>query len=110
MIVTQVVVKTAAEVSFVQYDYVVQAFPADGADQSFDHGILPRGARRNQLLFQAQALDSTHEVGAMDGGPIPEQITGRGGKNEGFDHLLGGPGGRGSVRDVEVKDLAPFMG
>ncbi len=39
-----------------------------------------------------------------------EQIARWGGKSEGFDHLLGGPGGRGSLGDVEVKDFAPFMG
>ena len=33
-----------------------------------------------------------------------------GGKREGFDHGLGGPGGRGSLRDVEVKDFAAFRG
>ena len=37
----------------VQKDDVVQAFPAEGADQAFDHWILPRGARRNELLLQA---------------------------------------------------------
>jgi hypothetical protein len=42
--------------------------------------------------------------------PIVEQIARWGGKREGFDHLLGGPGGRGNLRDVEVKDFAALMG
>jgi hypothetical protein len=61
-------------------------------------------------LFQAQVLDSAHEIRAVNGIPIPKQITGGVVKREGFDHLLGGPEGRGSVRDVEVKDFAALMG
>ena len=41
--------------------------------------------------------------------PIPEQIARRGGKREGLDHLLGGPGGRGSLRDLEMKDFPAIM-
>ena len=99
MIIAQIVGENAAQVVLVQLDDVVQAFPADGADQSFDHGILPRGTRRNELLFKTQVLESAHEGGAIDGIPIPEEITGWDDKRKGFDHLLGGTGGRGSVRD-----------
>jgi len=53
MIITQVVRENAAQMFLVQKDDVVQAFPAEGADQAFDHWILPRGARRNELLLQA---------------------------------------------------------
>jgi hypothetical protein len=45
----------AAQMFLVQNDDVVQAFPADGADQAFDHWILPRWARGSELLFHAQA-------------------------------------------------------
>jgi hypothetical protein len=62
-----------AEVFFVPHDDVVQAIPADGADQSFDHWIFPGGARRNTLLFKTQVLDSAREAGAIDGISIPEQ-------------------------------------
>ena len=110
MIIAAILGEHAAQVILAQHDDVVQAFPADGADQSFDHGILPRGTRRDELLFKTQVLDLAHEGGAIDGIPIPEQISGWGGKRDGFDHLLGGPDGRGSVGDVEVKDFAPSMG
>ena len=110
MIIVQLVGENKAQVIIVQHDDVVQAFPADRADQSFDHGILPRGTRRNELLFQIRVLDSAHQVGAIDGIPIPEEITWWGGKWEGVDHLLGGPDSRGSVRDAEVKNFAPCMG
>ena len=42
MIIAQVVRENAAQVFFVENDDVIQAFPADGADQAFDHRILPR--------------------------------------------------------------------
>jgi hypothetical protein len=110
MIIGQVVREHAAQMFLVEKDDVVRAFPAEGADQAFDHWILPRGARRNELLFQAKALDSAHEIRAIDAIPIPEQRARWGGKRGGFDHLLGGPESRGSLRDVEMKDPAPFMG
>ena len=80
MIIAQIVGEHAAQVIFVQHDDVVQAFPADRADLSLDHGILPRGTRRNELLFKTQVLDSAHEGGAIDAIPIPEEITGWNGK------------------------------
>ena len=76
IIIAQIVGENAAQVILVQHNDVVQAFPADGANQSFDHWVLPGGARRSELLFQTQVLDSAHEVGAIDGIPIPEEITG----------------------------------
>jgi hypothetical protein len=71
---------------FVQNDDVVQAFPTEGTDQAFGHGILPRSTRGNEFLFQAQALDSVDEIGAIDGISIPEQITGVSGGANGMQN------------------------
>ena len=76
MVIVQIARENPAQMFFVQHDDVVQAFPAEGTDKAFDHRILPRGARRNELLFQAQVLDSAHEIRAVNGIPIPKQITG----------------------------------
>src|ERR1035437_7050801 len=42
-------------------------------------------------------------IGAI---PIAEQTARLDGKGEGLNYLLGRPGGRGSLRDIEVKDSA----
>ena len=83
---------------------------ANRANDSFDHGILPRRSRSNELLFQAQALDSTREIQAIDGIPIPQQITRRDRVGESFDHLLSRPDSRGRFSDIEMQDFATLMG
>jgi len=91
VIVGQVIGENLAEVRRIEDNDVVQAFPADGPNQAFDHWILPGRARRNEFLFQAQALDSAHEIRAIDAISIPEQITRRDSEGESFDHLLSRP-------------------
>jgi len=53
-------------VFLVEQDDVVQAFPAEGANQAFDHWNLPRRSGGNEFLFQAKALDPAHEIRAVD--------------------------------------------
>ena len=89
---------------------MVQTLAANRADDSFDHGILPRRPRGNELLFQAQALDSTREIRARDGIPISEQITRRDSVGKSFDHLLSRPESRGRFGDIEMEDFATLMG
>lgn len=99
-----------AEVLPIEDNDVVQTFAANRANYPFDHWILSRRPRGNALLFQAQALDSTREIRAIDGIPIPEQITRRDIVRESFDHLLSRPASRGSLSDVEMQDFATPMG
>ena len=98
------------EVPPTEDDEVVQNFATNRANHSFDHGILPRRARSNELLFQAQTLDSLREICAIDGIPIPQQITRRDRVGESFDHLLSRPVSRGCFGDIEMKDFAALMG
>ena len=110
VIIGQVIGENSPEVLGIENNDVVQALAPKGANQAFDHRILPRRLRGNYLLFQSQALDAAHEIGAIDAIPVPKQITRRSSKRKGFDHLLGGPAGGGSLRDVEVKHFATIMG
>jgi len=43
---------------FVQHDHVVQAFAADGADDSFSVGILPGRSRRSGDFVGSYAFDA----------------------------------------------------
>ncbi len=72
--------------------------------------VLPRRARGNALLFQAQSFDSTREICAVDGIPIPQQIMRRDRVGESFDHLLSRPRSRGRLSDIEMQDFATLMG
>ena len=110
VIVVEIAIQTPAEMMFAEHNDVVQTLAPDGSDQACDHRILPERLRGNDLLFQSQALDAAYEIGAIDAIPVAKQITRWGSKRKGFDHLLGGPAGGGSLRDVEVKHFAPLMG
>ena len=110
VIAVEIAIQTPAEVMFAEHNDVVKALAPAGSNQAFDHWILPGGVRGNDLVFQSQAFDAANEIGAIDAIPVPKQIRRRSSKRKGFDHLLGGPGGGGSLGDVEVKHFAPLMG
>jgi hypothetical protein len=88
VIISQVISENLAEVLPTEDDDVVQTFAANRANDSFDHGILPRRPRGNEFLFQAQGFDSTREIRAIDGIPISEQIMRRDRVGESFNDLL----------------------
>ena len=60
--------------SFVEYEDVVQALPANGSDDAFDIRPLPRRTRRGQHLFDPHGLDLMNEVLPKDPIAIPQQI------------------------------------
>jgi hypothetical protein len=72
VIVGQIIGENLAEVRRIEDNDVVQTLAANRADDPFDHGILPRRPGGNDLLFQAQTLDSAHKIRAIDGIPIAE--------------------------------------
>ena len=57
VVVREVAAEQAAEVSFVDHDDVIEAFPSNRPDDALGEGILPGGARRDEDLghFQAHA-------------------------------------------------------
>jgi hypothetical protein len=57
VIIGQVMREHLAKMLRIEDDDAVQTFATDRANDPFDHGILPRRARGNELLFQAQSLD-----------------------------------------------------
>ena len=46
VVVDEVVAQQATQVGRVEHHHVVEALAAQGADEAFDIGILPRGPRR----------------------------------------------------------------
>ena len=91
VIIGKVIRENLAEVLCTEDNNMVQTFAANRANDSFDHGILPRRPRGDELLFQAQGFDSPREIRTIDGIVISEQVMGRDGVGESFDHLLSRP-------------------
>jgi len=94
---------------FVQDDYMVQTFPAQGSDQPLHTGILPRRSWRNHFLFHAQARGTAHKLRTVNAIAITQEKPQCDLKREGIDELLPSPKCRGCFSDSEVHHLPAFM-
>ena len=57
------------EMGLAEHDHMVEAFAADGADQTFAIRILPRRAWRDENFLDAHPFDPLRGVFAIDGIP-----------------------------------------
>lgn len=106
MVIIQIIGDEAFQVSLVEYHHVIQAFAPHRANEAFRIGVLPRRPRRSNDLFDAQSLDPTPELVAVNRVTITEQKPWRTIEGKRLDDLLGGPAGTGMGRDVEVQHPA----
>lgn len=97
------------KVNFSQHDYVVQAFPADGANDSFSERILPGRSRRSRDFFDAHAFHAVLEIVAVDAIAIAKEKTWCLLVREGVDDLLRSPLGIGIRSDIEMNDLTTIV-
>ena len=88
---------------------MVQAVPADRADQVFGVGILPGTPGGGEHVFHLQGGDPQTNFLAVDAVSISEEILGRILISEGLYDLLGRPGCRGMLRYIEMQHLATTM-
>ena len=110
VVVVEVVLENALEVSFAEDDHLIQAFSADGLDQSFGVRILPRRARRSGLFLDAESRHASDELGTENTIAVAQQVLGRRRRREGVDDLLPGPTRRGSLSDAEMQHLPALVG
>src|SRR4029453_10003097 len=107
--VAEITRQRSFEVAGVDNDVMVETLPANGADESFGVRILPRTSRCGQNFFHSQRLDSRSNLAAVNAVPIADKITGSVSIGERLDDLLGGPGCRGMLSDIEMQHLATTM-
>ena len=65
----------SAQVRLTEHDHVVQAFPADRADESLNIRILPGRSGRDRPVANAHGAQTLHEDWAIRGVPIPNEVT-----------------------------------
>jgi hypothetical protein len=92
----------------VEHDDVIEAFAADGADESFDVGVLPWRTRRgahvlNTHRFRGGDEALKRQIAVVD--HIPRRLI----PLKGFAELLRGPGGGGVTRHRDMHDPATFV-
>src|SRR5450631_4832043 len=91
-------------------DDVVETLPPYGSHEAFSIWILPRRPRCGEDLLDAETLDATAELVAVNAVAVADHEPRRGVLGEGLDNLLGGPGRAGALGDVEVKNAAAIVG
>jgi len=109
VVVREVTAQQAAEVSFVEHDNVIEAFPPNRPDDALGERILPGRSRRDEDLANPQASRPPYEHVAVDGVAIAEQVLGRCLFREALDKLEGGPGGGGVVGDVDMDEFSTVV-
>src|SRR5262245_49646789 len=72
MIVAEILFQRPLQMFGIQDHEVVQALPADGADQAFGVWILPRTARGSENFFRAKRGDPQTNVVAVDPDPAAD--------------------------------------
>src|SRR5215470_3938493 len=88
---------------------MVQTFSANRTDDAFDVGSLPRRPRSAEHFFDIHYGDLLAELLTIDSISIAQQISRRGIKRKGFEHLLRRPFRRWTSCDVEVHDASSIV-
>jgi len=88
---------------------MVQTFTANRTDDAFDVSSLPRRPRSAKDFFDIHYRDLIAKLLAIDSISISQQISRRGIKRKGFEHLLRRPFRRWMSCDVEVHDASSIV-
>ena len=66
VVVIEEPLQNLVQMGFVENDHMIQALPTNRPDQSFDDRILPGRSWGDELLLDTHAVDSAHNLGAID--------------------------------------------
>ncbi len=105
VVVVEVVLKNCLQVSFVDDDNLVQIFPADCPDQSFDVRILPRRVRGGRTFFDTAGSYAPGKLGPVEAIAVAQHVLWRRHKRKRVDDLLPGPTGRGASVTAKCSTL-----
>src|SRR5215467_7699844 len=94
---------------FTQHNHMVEAFTANRADDAFDLSALPGRPRSTEDFFHVHHRDLVAELLAIDSISTSQQISRRGIKRKGFEHLLRRQFRRWMSCDVEVHDASSIV-
>src|ERR1700730_13423496 len=83
---------------------MIQTLAANGADEAFHVGTLPRGSRRRQNFFDSHGFHILSKLSAEDPVAVPKQVTRNLLKRKGLPELLRSPLGRWMGGNVEMHD------
>lgn len=76
MVVAETARQNSSKETFVHDDHVVEAFPADRANQAIHEWRLPVAPGRDENLFDSQGMHQTAELAASDAVPVTQEASG----------------------------------
>lgn len=109
MVVVDVIPKQSAQVSFVQYDYMIQQFPAAAPYPTLGSSVLPRTAIGGSGWPAAHGLEPLGHLSIELRIAVQDQVSRCALLGEGFSQLLRDPLAGGMFRGVEVEDSPPAV-
>ena len=62
VIIFEVLLQDSSQVTLAEDDHVIHTLSANGSNDSFDVGVLPRRPSRDQHLLDAHGFDSANEM------------------------------------------------
>ncbi len=110
VVIIEIARKRILEVSFIQYDDLIQALPSNRADDSLRVRVLPGTPGSNQHFINSHTVHPLLKVVPVHLVPIAKKILGCRVVWKGLHDLLGGPLGRWVLGHIEMEDSAPMMG
>jgi hypothetical protein len=109
VVVLHVTHKDVAQVLPADHDNMVEAFPADRADQALRTPVLPRRAWRRRVIANAKRANASDEYVAVTSIPIADQIAGDLLPTTGRRQLVGNPFRRWVGGNAQPEDLSPAV-
>src|SRR5262245_22355385 len=76
VVVLQVAHEDVAQVLLAEHDGMVEAFPANRADQTLRIAVLPGRACRGRMIANAERANASDKYGAITSIPIADQKAG----------------------------------
>jgi hypothetical protein len=109
VIVTDVFIHEAFQMTFVQDNHMIKQIPAAVTDPTLCNTVLPRTSEARPLRLDTEALDRINHFCAEVCAAIKDQVPGGAVAGECFAQLLNDPSTGRMSRYVAVKDAPPIM-
>jgi hypothetical protein len=109
MVVLDILVHQAFQVTLIQDDYVVEQIPSTAADPALGDTVLPRTSEAGSLWLDAQRLDCLDYLSIEVRSSIKDQVFRSGIVGECFAQLLRYPSTGRMPCHIAMKDTPPIM-
>ena len=110
VVVGRVLANEVQQMPLPEHDNVIEQFASQGANPPLGESVLPRRARRDSDLLNAEVFDSCVELSPVDPVTVADQTNHVGVRAYRFDDLLSGPRGMRMRRNVAVQEPTPLEG